>query len=1140
MNKVVLKDLFKEIKNTKGKFISLLLITFIGVGFFVGIQATPPIMLASADATYKANNLSDIKIMSTLGLQEEDRQALLNLEEITKVELKYEYDLLADVDSQSLAYKVISYDSSDKLNKLNLVEGNLPKNSGEAVIVSDKWTEPAIKIGEKVILETGTDTEITDILKNNEIKIVGIVEQSTKIDTTAETTTIGTGTIDGYLYIPEDDFALEVYTSAFLQTKNELEYASYSDEYINYIDKVMDEIKPIAAKQENWRYQQLIDDANDKLDEAKKDYQDGLDKFNVEIAKAEAKLDQAQTDLNSGWNSYYAEKEAAYKKLDDAQQQINDGWEKYYDGLNQFNASKKQMQEQLDNVKQLVNQYGPAAEQYLLLQTGNTEEIALAQGKIIADKLANNEIDQQTALADTNYQYYIFIQTEENINSTDEITTDQLKTLQTQMNSFSDVVNPILLDATGNTAEQSMAMGKEVADKLANNEIDQNTAMLDSNYRYYLFNTSVDSLNNGIDQFVQAEQQLKDSKAQLESSQKTLDSNRAKADQEFASVLKKLQSGQNEIDKGRETLNQEREDGQKELDDALEKITDAEAEINKIEQATWYILDRDMYVKGYPDFGSAAIQMQTIANIFPLFFILVAALVCLTTMSRMVDENRQSLGTMKSLGYSNLTIMNKYLLYAFIASCLGAILGAIIGIQLFPSVIYYAWLNTAVLGKLVQVNQMPLILLASGLLIAVILLTTYFASRQSLKDNPATLLRPKAPKSGKKILLEKIPFVWKKLSFSNKVTARNIFRYKKRFLMIIIGIAGSTALLVVGFGLFDSLNYIQPSQYEKIIKYDATVIIDSKDDMTDVYNYLDTNNNINSYQSGLNETGSIVIDDKKYDMTFVVPDNLKEFTNYNSLLDANTSQPIDLNNEGVVITTNFASRHDLSVGDKIKIENNDLYSGETTIIGISENYINDYIYIDSSYYKKLLKVTPKDNAIFVKLANGDKEHIDTLFSDLSPYESVTNVRNFLWELDILDSVLGNLGIIIFVIIACSGLLAFVVLYNLGSVNIGERTREIATLKVLGFKAPEVNNYINKESYLLSFLGGLVGLVLGFFLHGYIMGALEDTSIVFPIVIYPQSYLIALVITIIFTVIVNFVMSLVLKTINMIESLKSVE
>lgn len=359
--------------------------------------------------------------------------------------------------------------------------------------------------------------------------------------------------------------------------------------------------------------------------------------------------------------------------------------------------------------------------------------------------------------------------------------------------------------------------------------------------------------------------------------------------------------------------------------------------------------------------------------------------------------------------------------------------------------------------------------------------------------------------------------------------------------MIIIGIAGSTALLVVGFGLFDSLNYIEPSQYERVIKYNATVIVDDEeDDLSEVYEYLDTNSNISSYMSGRSETGSVILDGSKKDIAFVVPDNLQEFTSYNSLYDIDSGEEIDVNREGVVITVNFANRNNIKVGDQITIENNDLYSGQVEVIGISENYLNDYLYIDAEYYQTLLNVNSNDNAIFVKLVDGSQESIDNLFSALAPYDSVSNVRNFLWELDILDSVLGNLGIIIFVIIACSGLLAFIVLYNLGSVNIGERTREIATLKVLGFKDPEVNTYINKESYLLSFLGGLVGLVLGYFLHAYIMGALEDTSIVFPIIIFPMSYFISLVITIIFTIIVNVVMSFVLKTINMIESLKSVE
>lgn len=1064
MNKLILKDLLKEIKNSLGKFISLLLISFVGVAFFVGIQATPPFMKNSADATYQNSNIADIKIVSSLALQQEDLEALEKIDEVESIELRYEYDLLSDINNQSYVFKVASYQDSYQLNKLRLLEGKLPTLPNQAVLITDKWIKPIVEIGETIKLTNADNSEINDVLNNNEVTVVGIAEHDTVITTANETSTIGSGFVDFYMYMPEENFNLDVYSSAYIKTKNPDNFQSYSTQYEDYIHDVIAEIKPIAKQQELWRQQQLISDATEQLTEAKQTYQENLDKFNNEIETAKTQLQQAQTNLDNAYQDYQKEKTTVYQQLKSAQEQINAGWSNYQKQLELFNLEKANAEAQISELQIIIDSFGGISIEDLLIATGNDNDTAMQLGGSIAFELAQGNITQAEAMSDANYQYYLYVVT----------------------------------------------------------------------------SSTIDTITN---QLLQAENELANAKVQLEAKQIEIDHNKALADANFKAALQKLQVGQKEITDGYVTLHDKEAEGKAKLMEAQIEIDEANSKINEIEKAKWYILDRDMFLLGYADFGASANQMQTIANIFPLFFILVAILVCLTSMTRMVEENRQALGSMKALGYSRYAIMNKYLLYAFIASFIGSITGCIVGILLFPTVIYNAWLNSASLGPMVANSQLPLMVLASSLLIIVILITTACAAYQSLKETPANLLRPKAPKIGKKILLERISFIWKHFSFSNKITARNIFRYKKRFMMIIVGIAGSTALLVVGFGLLDSLNKIEPTQYQELIRYDATLMIDQKQsDTKEIYKYLDTNSNINNYMLGRSETGSLIINNNENnsDISIIIPDDLNEFSNYNLLLDYQSAQPIDTTIKGVIISENFAKRNNLSVGQRVILRNNDYNEAETTVAAINKNYVYDYLYIDEDYYNELFNTHTLNNTIFVDLINSNPETNYTLFEDLASYDAIINIRNFILEQNMITNVLGSLDLIMLIIIICSALLAFVVLYNLGSVNISERTREIATLKVLGFKEREVRSYINKESYLLSFLGSLVGLLLGYFLHNFIMSSLDHPLILFPKFISPVSYLLAIIITFVFTIIINFIMGFVLKKIDMIESLKSIE
>lgn len=557
----------------------------------------------------------------------------------------------------------------------------------------------------------------------------------------------------------------------------------------------------------------------------------------------------------------------------------------------------------------------------------------------------------------------------------------------------------------------------------------------------------------------------------------------------------------------------------------------------------WYVLTRESSYS-FRDYESSANRMKAIATVFPLFFIIVAGLVCLTTMTRMVEEQRGLIGTYKALGYGKGTIALKYVSYALAASLVGGIIGCIIGLRLFPYIIYDSWNIIYQLPSITYASHALLSVVAVLSLVLVTLIATLYSCYYELSEEPSVLMRPKAPKSGKKILLEHT-FIWKHMSFTRKVTMRNIFLYKKRFFMTVIGIAGCGALITAGFGIKDSVQSIIDNQYGQIIHYDDILVFNNNADTESIKNVADNIAKDEYYKDSLMDyayTSDVKVSGESddYSTEITVVSNEQDYKDFVTFRSRKDKSELELTDSGVIITEKLAKDLSVKAGDTILIQDDNNKQVSVNVTGVMEMYINNYIFMTSDYFNQVFGYTPDNNRILGKLT-GDDETVQAAIGDRyltdSSVKSLTFVKA---NISRFENMIQSLDLVTWVLIISAGMLAFVVLYNLTNVNISERIREIATIKVLGFYDTEVGEYVYRENIILTLIGGVFGLLLGVALHSYIMTTIELDGVMFGTKINISSFLISYGITILFSLLINLIMYPSLKKIPMVESLKSVE
>lgn len=1109
MRSALNKDFIRDILKSKGRFLSIVAIVALGVAFFTGVKSSPIVMKTSSDKYYDKYNLMDIRLISTLGLTDKDVDDIKNIEGVEGVYPTYSLDAISIYKSTEKVLKVHGLDLNklnDKknyINQLKLIKGRLPQKSGECVLEIPKIKALNYPIGSEISLSSGKDDKLSKSLSKSKYKVVGYVETPYYLSQEKGNSSIGGGVIEGAIMIPESDFKMDTYTEIFLTVKSAKELDTYGDEYSNLVKTVTDKIENMKNKLTTRRYNEVVKKAEDK------------------IQKQEDKLSKAKKDFDKGKKEYEENKLKSENEIKEAENKILDASEQIEDGKAQLKNEKKRAFEQIE------------------------------EGKI---KLANAETDLKNG--QKKYQTAL-----KKFNSNKKTAESEIKKAESDLEELSNQIDDL---KNGNKLIEKQLQNEQLSEverSELENKLNENLYILSVMQQKYKDGT--DKLESSKSELLLGEKKLKETKATLEASEKKIANEKTKlksseklAEEKFKKAEEELSQRENQIEEAKLELKEnkaklktelnkakkELQEAEEKIVDGEEKIKDAKKQIKKIEKPTLYVLDRDSH-QSFVEYEGCANSIDALAKIFPVFFFAVAALVCLTTMTRMVDEQRINIGTLKGLGYKTSQISKKYILYALIACITGSILGLAIGFSVFPTVIFFAYGMMYSIENIVYVFSIPIAIGITSLALIIITLSAYMACRKELKETPAILMRPKAPKSGKRILLERVPFIWNRFSFISKVTVRNIFRYKKRFLMTVLGIAGCTALILTGFGIKDSIEMILTGQYGTLFKYDMSLVIQS--DMTDKQIYelrknLSDIDEINKYEFFSYENGDIKVNNTTKEITIVVPENLKKMDKFIHLQDRKTQNPIELNNKGIVLTEKIARDLGVKAGDEIELINSDDKKAKIKVSHITENYISHYAYISPENYTKLFEKDLDFNRVIGILNNPSVKIEDKLSKKLFDIETVDGITFNTASKETFHNTIKNLNYVVLIMIISAGALAFVVLYNLTNVNISERIREIATIKVLGFYDKEVSAYIYRENIILTIIGTVVGLGLGTILHKFIMVTVEIQSMMFGRVIDMSSYFIATVLTIVLSLFVNLAMFYKLRNVKMVESLKSVD
>ena len=818
----ILTSSFRKIKNNFKRFLSLLCMALLGVGFYAGIQAASPDMLDTLDSYLDTQNVYDIEIVSTLGLAENDLEEIRKIEGVDVAQGTYSKDAIMKTDKEEYVVKMIGI--NENINKVSLIEGNLPNENNEIVVENDFLQENDLKIGDIINFEGD----------EQEYKIVGTVESPLYFGISRGTTTLGKGQIDYYIYAKEDIFNQEYYNNIYLTVKNAKEITTSENEYEELVENTINKIEEIQTDREEQRF--------------------------------------------------------------------NDVYGEYIQSL----------------------------------------------------ELQNIPVDRES-----------------------------------------------------------------------------------------------------------------------------------------------------------------------------------------LPSSTWYIFDRTNN-QAYSDFIDATEGVSKIGDVFPVIFYIIAILISLISMMRMVEEDRQELGTLKALGFGNFKIILKYIIFSILATIIGGLIGMAIGFKLLPNIIWEIYTMLFTVPNFVAEFNLEYGLI--GLIIGVICIcgSSILVACRQLKQMPSVLMRPKSPKMGKKILLEKWKFFWSKLNFSNKIVVRNLFRYKMRAIVTVIGISGCTALILAGFGLKDSISNIVTFQFENVLKYDELISLNSNTDIESLINSLQENEDVVDQVTARMETTRIYNNDKDYEVTLTIANNIEELENVISLNDVdNEYQKIELKDDEVVLSEKLATLLEVEKGDNVTFRNEDGKEYALKVTAIAENYINNYVYMTKDTYENVFSPY-ETNVIFLKIADLTAEEEDELRKDILNNASVSSIVSSENTVSTVSDMMGSLDAVVVILVVASAILAFVVMYNLSNINISERQREIATLKVLGFYDNEVDNYITKENMILAFFGIILGLIVGVYLSHFIITTCETDTLMFVRQVNPLSFVYSATITIAFTLIVNLINHINLKKINMIDSLKSVE
>ncbi len=1189
MSKAYITDSFRSIKRTFSRFVSIIAIVALGSGLFCGLNAVGPDMRENANEYYDTYNLMDLRLQSYLGIYEEDLNIVRQLEGVKAVQgAKFvdgyvqvptgedsAYEGIVDIDGSELTIRVMGVDlgmavdfengmeNPDYINRLKLVEGRYPESTNECVVTCSGLTTPEQFVIGNTIKVVGDDEEITYYLDNNEFTIVGIVQTPYWISYERGVTTAGSGKLGDFVYVNNDAFTdrISYYSEAYVTLEGADEFEAYTEEYDEFVEekrqKILAASEAIAANrrsQLNIGLAQKLADAKVKIDEAE--------------ATVGTKLQDGKAKLE---NLYKLEKEGAtlleqaQKEMDaqygNAQAQLQSGNEQYLSAVNEYNSKITLVSDKKIELANKKTEYNAKK----MEADSAKDQLDAAKTEL---QVAETEIKVMTSLISSTKSTLDTLSNSQNI-SQDNLHLDQIADRLEETNPQ---LAEILTNASNLTA-QGMASDavvevQQLLDQyqtelaVAQQQKDMGQAQYDAKYAEWQsadaqLKAAKAQLDSADIEVAKAEKQLAEYKEQIEASGDKLQYGSMEAQTKYMTAQAELALQMTNYQNIKEIIKQAEKTYAESEELVNATIGIYKTEYNKGENLLhnikegvgWSVYDRHDS-PGYTGYGQAADNMVRLAYIFPTFFFIVSTMVCLTTMTRMVEEERTQMGTMKALGYSNKMISGKYLIYAATASVIGVILGVLVGFTGIPLAICGAW---GIMYELpgVKIQFMVLYIILGALIsVGTTIFAAYMACRTELASVPAVLMRPKAPKAGKRVFLEKIDAIWSKLSFTSKVTVRNLFRNKKRFAVTVIGIAGCTALILAAFGLKDSIGGVIDNQYGKesgIAQYDLQVVL--KDSQTSyqgssIVSEINAIDGIESSMLGYLKVCNGYSDrsDEELEVDVLVPENPAGLQSFIDL--RLNGKDVPITDEGAVISKKFADKTKTDIGDTIKVswtEGSKQVEYEVVVTGITDNYTFHYVYMTPYCYNTVTGQPISYNYLFCKITEGmETTQKAQLESEINELRDVNGSVFTTVVIDNFNNIVNTLNLVIAVFIFAAMALAIVVLYNLNNINVNERIRELATLKVLGFYNGEVSAYIYRENIFLTIIGVLLGLVLGIPLNIAVVGVVDIDTLTFNTKLDPISFVLAVVMTILFAVIVNILMHFKLKKISMVESLKSVE
>lgn len=1118
--KTIWKSTLREIKESFGRFIAILAIVALGVGFFAGLKVTRAAMVETTGNYLAEQNFYDYRLLSTMGFEQEEVEYLQQQAGVRGAEGAVSFDIICqDTAGNESVMKVHSI--TENLNRLVVLKGRMPESADECVADANVFTES--RIGEALMLSDNNEEEDLEHFSCREYTIVGIVQSPNYIQYERGNTSLGTGKVSCFIYLPYEGFDVDYYTEIFVKFTEE--FLLYSDEYQDFIDEKELVWEDCLTEAADMRYQRVLEDAEEELSEAREEFETEKADAEKELADAWAELEDAREQLEDGEQQL----EDARKELADAQKTVADKERELADGERELADKEQELEKGEQTLRDSIetwnrgNKQLDAAERELAEGRAQLEEkkaeLVAGSAEIAAAEAQLSAMQKQLeALAGSG---------QGNISAEEQ---EMLRALLAQERAKIEEGKAAIAEGWSAIAafEQEILEGQEQVNQ-GNDELDAGWQALEKGEQ---------ELADGRAALEDARVQIADGRQQLADARKELE----EAEQTITDKEQELADGQAEYADGLA----EYEDGVKEFDekiaDAQQKLDDAEQELADLEQPDSYLLGRDTNV-GYVCFESDSSIVEGIANIFPVFFFLVAALVCITTMNRMVEEQRTQIGVLKALGYSEGSIMSKYMFYSGSAAVIGCIIGYAGGTWLFPRVIWTAYGIMYRVDALIYVFDWKLAVISLIVSILCSVGTTWLSCRMELKEVAAQLMRPKSPKAGKRVFLEYITFIWKRLGFLRKVSIRNIFRYRKRLVMMVMGISGCTALLVTGFGIKDSIADVAVQQFKEIQIYDLDVLF-SEDISAET---LDKAEEIiqNAASAGAGQcvpvcetTFDLVTESGRKTVNMLVLDEKADMTPFLNLHTADKEQVAFPGAGELVITDKIANDYGISVGDTVTLQNEDMQTIKAKVSGINQNFIYNYVYINSETYREQTGEEVGYRNLFLNIPEDADVHL--ISAALMKWEDVASVTVNADTMERFSSMMRSLDLIVVFVIACAAGLAFIVLYNLTNINITERIREIATIKVLGFHKRETASYVFRENMVLAAMGIVVGLPLGHLLHLFVMNEIHIDMIAFDIRVRFVSYVYSVVLTYLFAWLVNLLMGGKLERISMTESLKSVD